>query len=76
MQFPVYISDDLYLPWNDELVWPEFCIIIKEKGIPNIDRILRSIDDTTYNRMLENGKKVYEKYFTMDGVVDNIINRI
>lgn len=73
---PVYISDDLYLPWNDELVWPEFCIIIKEKGIPNIDRILRSIDDTTYNRMLENGKRVYEKYFTMDGIVDNIIKRL
>ena len=73
---PVYISDDHYLPWNDELTWNDFCVIISEKDIPNIDNILKAIDDTTYDKMLLKGKEVYGEYFTLQGMTNNIIKRI
>lgn len=73
---PVYISDEHYLPWNDELDWDDFCILIDEDNLPNIDEILKSIDDVDYNKLLENGQKVYENYFTLEGMYKNILKRV
>lgn len=73
---PVYVSNDHYLPWSDELTWSDFCVIISEDQIDQIDKILKSIDDDKYENMLSKGKEVYEKYFTLDGMVDNIIKRL
>lgn len=73
---PVYISDEHYLPWNDELDWSDFCVIIDEDNLKNIDDILKSIDDVKYNHLLQKGKKVYQEYFTLEGMFQNIIKRI
>lgn len=73
---PVYISDEFYLPWSDELNWNDFCVLINEDDLPNVDSILRSIDDKSYNKLLENGKKVYDEYFTLEGVFKNILKRL
>ena len=73
---PVYISDVHYLPWSDELDWNDFCVPVNEDEIEDIDAILKSIDDVEYNNLLENGKKVYEEYFTLEGMFKNIIKRI
>ena len=73
---PVYISDVHYLPWTDELDWNDFCVPVNEDEIEDIDTILKLIDDVEYNQLLENGKKVYEEYFTLEGMFKNIIKRI
>ena len=73
---PVYISDVHYLPWTDELDWNDFCVPVNEDEIEDIDDILKSIDDSEYNRLLENGRKVYEDYFTLEGMFENIVKRI
>ena len=73
---PVYISDVHYLPWSDELDWNDFCVPVNEDEIEDIDAILKSIDDVEYNNLLENGKKVYEEYFTLEGMFKNIIKRL
>jgi hypothetical protein len=73
---PVYISDVHYLPWSDELDWNDFCVPVNEDEIEDIDTILKSISDVEYNNLLENGKKVYEEYFTLEGMFKNIIKRI
>lgn len=73
---PVYISDEHYLPWSDELDWNDFSVLIDEDNIKNTDEILKSIDDVTYNKLLENGQKVYDDYFTLEGMYKNIIKRI
>jgi hypothetical protein len=73
---PVYISDVHYLPWSDELDWNDFCVPVNGDEIEDIDAILKSIDDVEYNNLLENGKKVYEEYFTLEGMFKNIIKRI
>ena len=73
---PVYISDIHYLPWTDELDWNDFCVPINEDEIEDIDTILKSIDDVEYNILLQNGRMVYEKYFSLEGMFKNIIKRI
>jgi len=73
---PVYISDVHYLPWSDELDWNDFCVPVNEDEIEDIDTILKSISDVEYNNLLENGKKVYEEYFTLEGMFKKIIKRI
>ena len=73
---PVYISDVHYLPWTDELDWNDFCVPVNEDEIEDIDTILKSIDDVEYNKLLENGRIVYEEYFTLEGMFQNIVKRI
>jgi hypothetical protein len=73
---PVYISDIHYLPWTDELDWNDFCVPVNEDEIDEIDDILKSISDVEYNKLLENGKKIYSKYFSLEGMFQNIIKRL
>jgi hypothetical protein len=37
---------------------------------------LKGIDDERYNKMLITGIETYNKYFTLDAMVNNIIKRI
>jgi hypothetical protein len=73
---PVYISDYHYLPWQDELNLEEFCVLIKPEQLCDLDKILKGIDDERYNKMLITGIETYNKYFTLDAMVNNIIKRI
>jgi hypothetical protein len=73
---PVIITDILYLPWTDELNWQDFSVIIHASNVDKIYDILNSIDQTTYNNMINKGIEVYDKYFTLNGMYQNIIKRI
>lgn len=73
---PVYISDEHYIPWDDELDWNDFCVPVNEDEIEEIDDILKSIDDSKYNKLLDNGQKVYYDYFSLEGTFKNIVKRI
>ena len=71
-----YISDDHALPWSDELDWEEFCVIIDDENIGNTYDILKGISDDTYNEMLKKGQELYQDYFSLQGVFENIIKRV
>lgn len=73
---PVYVSDFHYLPWMEELDWNDFCVPVNEDELDQIDDILKSIDDLEYQKLLENGQKVYEEYFSLEGMFQNIIKRL
>lgn len=73
---PVIITDKSYLPWQDELNWSEFSILIDETNLSHIDEILKNIDDDQYNKLLTTGKNIYSSYFTLNGMYDNIIKRL
>ena len=73
---PVYISNEHYLPWSDELNWKDFCVLISEDEIKNIHEILTSISDADYDKLLVKGKEVYSEYFTLSGMTKNILKRI
>lgn len=63
---PVIITDELWLPWIDKIDWSEIAIIIHEKHIPDIKNILLSISEEKRQQMIQKGKEIYSKYFTLD----------
>jgi glycosyltransferase involved in cell wall biosynthesis len=73
---PVYISDNHVLPWSDELDWEEFCVVIDEKNITDLDATLINISDERYEYMRMRSRELYEDYFTLQGVTANILKRI
>lgn len=73
---PVYISDIHDLPWSDELNWEDFCVLIKDTEVEYIKDILMNISEDQYIMMSKNIKKIYDQYFTLRGVCNNIIQRI
>lgn len=73
---PVIITDEFFLPWSDELDWNEFAVLIHEDMIPEIYDVLSTIDDEYYQRMLDNGMKLYRDYFTLRGVCNQILRRL
>ena len=73
---PVIITNDRYLPWEDELNWEEFSVFIDEDQIPYIPEVLAGFSDEQVETMRTRLKEVYEEYFSLDGVYTNIIKRI
>jgi hypothetical protein len=56
--------------------WNDFCVPVNEDEIEDIDTILKYISDVEYNKLLENERKVYEEYFSLEGMFRNIVKRI
>ena len=73
---PVIITNDRYLPWEDELNWDEFSVFIDEDQIPYIPEVLAGFSDEQVETMRTRLKEVYEEYFSLDGVYTNIIKRV
>lgn len=71
---PVIITDNRFLPWEDELDWESFSIITN--NINNLYEILQNISDKKYNDMLMIGQKLYNNYFTLEATCKNIIKRL
>jgi hypothetical protein len=71
---PVYISDYFWLPFEEELKWSEFCVMIKSNQIPDLKNILQSIDDVTYKKMLTKGKEIWFNYFEINKTCEKILN--
>lgn len=73
---PVYISDDFCLPWQDEIDWNQFAIIVPAEDIGSLYDRLKSLDESQYIKMRNNLKWYYDKYFSIESVCSNIIKRI
>jgi hypothetical protein len=73
---PVIITDELYLPWEDELDYATFSVLIMASDLDRIVDILNDISPTSYGQMLEKGQQVYKSHFTLDTVCANILKRL
>lgn len=73
---PVYVSDSHYLPWTDDLDWSEFCVIVNPNEINNLKNILMNYSDDKINKMVNRAQKLYENYFSLDGMCLQIAKRI
>ena len=71
---PVIITDELFLPWQDELDWSEFAVVTD--GTTNIYDLLKGIPESQRNKMLQFGEDIYEEYFTLEGTCRQIIKRL
>ncbi len=73
---PVIITDNFYLPWNDEIDWNELAILISADKIMEMKDILLSKTSEQIDDKRKNAERLYEEYFTLDGVCRNILKRL
>jgi hypothetical protein len=73
---PVFIFNQEWFPFNDQLNWDDFCILIHSSDIPNIDKILTDIPVSRIKQMQENVTKIYSENFTLEKVYQKIINKV
>lgn len=74
---PIYISDEFWLPFTNEIEWSKMCLLINEKEIETIpERVNYLIDSGEYKNFLEYGQKIYQKYLTWEGCLNTIAKKI
>jgi len=70
---PIYVYDEPWLPWIDEIDWDELIIKVNETEIPNLKY---KVENTDFNSMINYKNELYDTYFTYDGIYNNIIKRL
>lgn len=72
---PVYIYDDEpYLPFSDRIKYDDFCVVINIRDIQDLKNILKSKTTSDIENMSKRGKEIYDNFFTMEKVCENIIS--
>ncbi|KAG6467348.1 hypothetical protein ZIOFF_074821 [Zingiber officinale] len=59
---PVIIADNFVLPFEELLDWTAFSVVVPEKDIPNLKKILKGISERRYKRMQSNVKKLQRHF--------------
>lgn len=70
---PVYIYDYKWCPFEDEIDWSEFSVLIDVNNIQNIDKILSSISQDRIKQMQDNLYNYWSENFTMESICNKII---
>lgn len=73
---PVYIYDDPWLPYQDELDWSEFAVLCSVNQLPELPLRLRSFTRHQVASMQLRLKAVFPDYFTMEAMCRQIEKRI
>ncbi len=73
---PVFIYDYKWCPFEDEINWNDFCVLIDVNNIQNIDSILSSISPSKVKQMQDNLYKYWSQNFTMQSICEKIIKKI
>lgn len=79
MQFgsiPVFVYDEKWLPFEDEIDWNEFSVLVHSSEIYRIDDILCSYTDERIEQMRSNLYKYWQENFTMESIFKKIIERV
>lgn len=73
---PVYIFDDDWRPFKDDIDWNSFSISIHSSELKNIKKILLDISESDYKQMSEHLISVYDKHFSLQSISNKIISLI
>jgi len=73
---PVFIYDQKWCPFEDEIDWNEFSVLIDVNNIHNIDMILSNYTQERIKQMQNNLYNYWIKNFTMQSVCEKIIHKI
>lgn len=73
---PVYIYDNKWIPWEDEIKWDDICIFFKLEEICFLKTYLANISEDRIKEIKNNIKNIYNEYFTMEKVCEKIIKKI
>ena len=71
---PVYVSDEFILPFGMD--FEEFGVLIKSEDAGRIHEILSSIEPEEVIKKQDKLKEVYEKYYTYNGALQQIIKEL
>ena len=70
---PVYIHDDnVWLPYNDIVPWDTFSVLVHQKDLPDLEKILTSISINQCFDMKKVGEDMIKNYFNIDSVCENV----
>lgn len=73
---PVFVYDDKWTPFEDDIDWNEFSVLIHSNDIDKIDDILSSYTDERIKQMQSNLYKYWKENFTMERIFERIINKL
>jgi len=73
---PVFVYDDKWIPFEDDINWDDFCVLIHSDNISDIDNILSSYSEDKIKQMQSNLYKYWKENFTMESIFKKIIERI
>ncbi len=74
---PIYISDEFWLPFTNEIEWDKMSLLITENEIESIpEKVDRLLDSGEYQNYIDYGQEIYQKYLTWDGCLNAIAKRI
>ena len=70
---PIYIGDNFWIPFENEIDWKKLALLIKHDEIDSIpERVNSLIDSGEYKNYLEYGKIVHKKFFTWTACLNTI----
>lgn len=73
---PIYVWDDIeWLPYKELIDYSKFSISLNIKEIKDLPKILSSIDELKYDKMLNEYLKV-KNYFSLKGMSDYILKKV
>jgi hypothetical protein len=70
---PVIVYDKPWFPFNDEILWSDFAVLVHVDEIGNLKQKLKNITPTQQQIMISKGREIYNKYFTFDTVSNHIL---
>jgi hypothetical protein len=73
---PVYIYDEPWLPFEDELNFEDYGVLVHQSKLDELDNILKSISKEKIDDLLKKGSEVYNEYFSYRGCYNKIINKL
>jgi hypothetical protein len=73
---PVYVYDKPWIPFQDKFDFNEIGILVSEKQIPDILNIIKSKTKEDIEKYIDNGKRIYEEFFTFEGCAKTIISKL
>ena len=61
---------------KDEIDFNEYGVLIAEKDVMNVDRILKKYTTEDIANLQKNGERVYTEYFLYESCYDKIIRKL
>lgn len=72
---PVILSDDYVLPMSDKLKWEDYCVVVKEKDLMSLDKILSEIPVEKLRAMATSislSRQLFQKEFIMSYITEKL----
>lgn len=69
---PVFAYDQKWLPFEDEIEWQDFCVLIPLEKLNSVDEILSSISEEKIAEMQSKLQKIWSDNFTMESIFERI----